>query len=874
MSVRMEGFTPIVVRVPGKVILFGEHAVVGGHDAIVAAVDKYITVKCNVVPVKVNEAASLNAEVIFNGSINKDSRLISFVESAQDFVGYEDIVKSSGSGIVLSIETGFPLGAGLGSSSALCVGIITCFLLFSNKIDSKLTKEQLELIQDLAHKLELNINPNCSGVDTAASVWGGCISFSGKTKLHSRLDSLSRVPINIIDTGRTHNTAEAVANTHIENADIDEIYDSIGKVTKEAYGYFESGHSSLNDEEGFVASLMNKNNELLVKMGVGCEHAREITAQVYGSKISGAGKGGILVTSRLTATDEKFLAEKGYAFETVLATEKGVVVEEPDLPLYLQHLQLSLGKKLGDLQHSVGTIPQDGYSSAPANIAILKYWGKTPANLQLAMNPSISLTIPGFRSFTHIQLSNTKATLTGDDKRANKFLRKICPLPDEYFLSYESFNTFPSSCGIASSASGFSALVGAVADCLGLPKVMSKEDYDYWIMNWSRIGSGSASRSIYDGIVRWDHQTIDQVITTEECSHLDHCVVVFNPMPKKVTSSDGHRSVDTSLFQFFRRNGTFESMPRVIQALKKSSTSISDWQTFQHIMENDAMVMHAVMCTSSPPAKYLNRPCTEFLDRFMQFRHKTGLRVAFTIDAGPNPHLIWHKDDASKVLPWLKSDNTWVKLLINREEKGGVLLGKQKYQEYMSQKLIEDIAQYNVIFISGKRYGGKSWLANKLSEIMKFPSFALSDSIKESYCMKNKVDYEEMLKNRELKEEHRSKMVVYAEETIASDCHVWDWTLWEKATKLANKTFIVSDGRRPGDLKFFKRMSNCVHVRVECPDSVRASRGWKKTEVDAKDSETGLDDAEYDFTFQSVSSETSDSDLQDLVTSIKNAFSG
>ena len=840
------------MKVPAKVILFGEHAVVSGHDAIVAGVDRFMRFDCTLV-----DNAEKYCTLTFNGESNVDSRMLQFVDFAEDHLGYKSSLAATVKlGLRIDITSEFPVGAGMGASSAICVGLSTSLMLFANEIDSKLTDVQLVRVEKMAHEMEKVINKNCSGLDTCACVWGGLLLFSGKTKGHKRIQSRVTGPFSVIQTGRAHDTADAVRSALGKEKNT-ALYQEIDALVHEALG--ELGHVS----EKELKALMQKNHDLLVDVGVGSPEATEINTGIPGSKISGAGCGGVLVALELSPEEEAFLQKKSYKYETVRMNSRGATVLEPDLPLHLGVLQRVLAKHLeGRTAESLAT----GFSTSPSNIAVLKYWGKKEGNLQMAENSSMSYTICGFRSFTKVQCYELSKSppYSGDDARVLRFLAKICPIPNHSF-AYTSYNNFPSSCGIASSASGFNALVGAVSDCLQLDSILTQKDAKYYIDNWTRIGSGSASRSSYDGFVSWEHQEINQVVDGASCKDLGHCVVVFNPMPKEVTSSDGHRSVKTSLFHSFRKTSANVSVTKLKGMLRDQTALAAEWENFVYVMETDAMIMHAVMCTSTPPAKYLTMACMEFVDSFMQFRNAEGVRAGFTIDAGPNPHILYHKQDESKVLDWLKLYPSWVRLLINRQQTGGMLLGEELYKSYTSKMLVEDLAKRKAIVVSGKRYGGKTWFTDQVEKQLDIPQFALSEDIKRSYCKLNNIDADEMLQNRELKESHRAKMVEYCEREIAKRKHVWDWSLWERITSKGAHVFIVSDLRRAPDLKFFKQMTDCIHVRVTCSDEVRKARGWKPTNVDSIPSETGLDAAPFDVEFRSDVSMKDSEELEEAI---------
>jgi len=127
-------------------------------------------------------------------------------------------------------------------------------------------------------------------------------------------------------------------------------------------------------------------------------------------------------------------------------------------------------------------------------------------------------------------------------------------------------------------------------------------------------------------------------------ARMRHMVVVFDAKEKEVSSSTGHRSAGTSLFHSTRVAGAPATLDRLKAAIKTES-----WPELSAIVEADATIMHAVMQTSSPAACYPTQATMEFIQYFVAARDKHGLRACWTLDAGPNPHLIMHPDDAVQV---------------------------------------------------------------------------------------------------------------------------------------------------------------------------------------------------------------------------------
>ncbi|MDR0406890.1 MAG: hypothetical protein LBH38_02290 [Holosporales bacterium] len=300
-----------------------------------------------------------------------------------------------------------------------------------------------------------------------------------------------------------------------------------------------------------------------------------------------------------------------------------------------------------------------GYCSAPSNIALIKYWGKEPLYLQIPLNSSISFTLGGFRSYTvvhptpepgiHFSLNGHRAVLP---ERMQTVLTKILQgLGQKTALCINSTGNFPVACGIASSASGGAALIGALSDSFHLAEVFSPEEYTLWLTEGARLLSGSATRSVLPAaFVLWERlleHPITQTHSIEahrDFQNLEHGVVVISSQEKAVSSSQGHMSAITSPLFPLRH----AALPRILEEIKDALYK-GDWQTLTHHAERDAFAMHAVMQTMQEPVCYLLPQTNSFLNFFIRQRDQHAIRAFWTLDAGPNIHLLFHKEDFGRV---------------------------------------------------------------------------------------------------------------------------------------------------------------------------------------------------------------------------------
>jgi diphosphomevalonate decarboxylase len=203
-------------------------------------------------------------------------------------------------------------------------------------------------------------------------------------------------------------------------------------------------------------------------------------------------------------------------------------------------------------------------------------------------------------------------------------------------------NNFPAGAGLASSASGFAALTLAATAAAGLD--LSQRE----LSALARLGSGSACRSIPGGFVEWlpaDRHEDSYGVSIAPPEHwtLVDVIAVVDAEHKAVGSTAGHALADTSPLQAARVASTLARFEACKAALLER-----DFDRLASIVELEALAMHAVMLTSSPPLIYW-APATLRLIQAVQTWRAAGLPVAFTIDAGPNVHCLCLQEAAAEV---------------------------------------------------------------------------------------------------------------------------------------------------------------------------------------------------------------------------------
>ena len=203
-------------------------------------------------------------------------------------------------------------------------------------------------------------------------------------------------------------------------------------------------------------------------------------------------------------------------------------------------------------------------------------------------------------------------------------------------------NNFPTGAGIASSAAAFAALALATSKAAGL-------DLDEPALSrLARHGSGSACRSVPGGFVEWTDGETDESSYAFSLAPADHwdladCIAVASSGHKATGSTQGHALADTSPLQA----GRVDDAPRRIEICRRAILE-RDFDAFAAICELDSDMMHAVMMTSNPALFYW-KPATLRVMREVRAWRTEGLPVFYTIDAGPNVHVICMRENMAQV---------------------------------------------------------------------------------------------------------------------------------------------------------------------------------------------------------------------------------
>ena len=292
-------------------------------------------------------------------------------------------------------------------------------------------------------------------------------------------------------------------------------------------------------------------------------------------------------------------------------------------------------------------------AQALPNIAFIKYWGNRDHDLRLPSNGSISINLDGLFTRTTVSFQPSlpfDELIINGDEVTGKGLDRVSALLDlvremakfDHSAEVISENNFPSGAGIASSASAFAALALAGSKAAGLD--LSEAE----LSRLARRGSGSACRSIPNGFVEWQAGTDDSdsyafSIAPPEHWALADCIAIVHAAHKKTGSTEGHTLAGTSPLQAARVTDT----PRRLE-LCRNAIQARDFEALAAIIELDSDMMHAVMMTSSPSLMYWQPATLTVMQAVREWRAR-GLPAAYTIDAGPNVHVICPGEQAEAV---------------------------------------------------------------------------------------------------------------------------------------------------------------------------------------------------------------------------------
>ncbi len=305
--------------------------------------------------------------------------------------------------------------------------------------------------------------------------------------------------------------------------------------------------------------------------------------------------------------------------------------------LAIAHILQSCSK---EPKHEIGTF------FAPSNIALCKYWGKRDTELNLPNTASLSISLGDLGARTTLSLNSKPVDVvfvngkefdknTAFVKNLLNFLDYFRSYPEMYFIVKTEVN-IPIGAGLASSACGFAALVGALDALFGWDLSTSQ------LSLLARMGSGSASRSFWHGFVEWEmgirEDGMDSVGVPLNIRwpELRIGLLILNAQQKILSSREAmQRTVLTSPFYSVWPNTQDVHLLRL-----KNAIETRNFLELGETSEINALAMHALMLTACPPILYSNPATLEAMHKIWQCRQQ-GLSLFFTQDAGPNLKLLF-----------------------------------------------------------------------------------------------------------------------------------------------------------------------------------------------------------------------------------------
>lgn len=314
--------------------------------------------------------------------------------------------------------------------------------------------------------------------------------------------------------------------------------------------------------------------------------------------------------------------------------------------------------------------------TAPSNIALIKYWGKH--GLQLPQNPSLSLTLSSchtrmrMRVLLNDELPSLEVNYDGQPQpsfkpKIERFFSRIdteFPFLKNGSVQIDSVNTFPHGAGIASSASAFAALAGCILKIQDALTSSTREPGSDLreISRIARIGSGSACRSVYPVAALWGRtegvpESHDEyaIPWKEEVHPIFHTyqdtILIVSASEKSVSSTAGHALMEELPYAGTRYSEASLNLARLLPCMKQGT----DLDLFIEIVETEALQLHALMMSGHKPFILMEPNTLSIIREVWRFRKETGIPVCFTLDAGPNVHLLYPAVYESRIHPWIRT---------------------------------------------------------------------------------------------------------------------------------------------------------------------------------------------------------------------------
>ncbi len=295
-----------------------------------------------------------------------------------------------------------------------------------------------------------------------------------------------------------------------------------------------------------------------------------------------------------------------------------------------------------------------GEAFAPSNIALCKYWGKRDQELNLPVTPSLSISLGAKGATAKLVITDAdrdSITLNGKPLAADSpFAQRLIHFLDLYRAHLQPkfditlTSNIPIAAGLASSAAGFASVTKALDQVMGWQLPAEK------LAVLARLGSGSATRSLWQGFVEWHAgeraDGLDSRGAPITQTWQDLCVglLILNKKEKSISSREAmQRTVETSALYATWPAKVTEDLANIKAAINKK-----DFTLLGETAESNAIAMHATMRHANPPVNYSLESTNSAIQKIWDLRNK-GLEVYFTQDAGPNIKLLFLQNEINAI---------------------------------------------------------------------------------------------------------------------------------------------------------------------------------------------------------------------------------
>lgn len=683
---------------PGSLMIMGEHAVLYGQPAIVAAINKYLTVELEVENKSNNSGSVIH---IYSGINNYNPYKINLasdsnieIEEPLEYIltviqYFQKYLVSQNCNYKFTIDSEINHKMGLGSSAAVTIAMIRVIVDYLSDMQI-INKEQYNNKQILnsAKQIIASVQGGGSGADLAASLYGGVLYYSADD---IGIEYLSNyIPLVTVYSGYKLSTKEVIKKiaSSIDTTDsqnyqsqyYQSLFMAIGDLVQQAK------NSILNRRWQDLGDLFNRHYGLQEALGVSDTVLSNLVSQlksepqIYGAKISGSGLGDCVIA----------VAHQDFNVVDAKIEQVGTSQLLSDInvaPIVKQKPESKKVHQVVSMQEVVSTILNEtkknritetdlmyktGRAFAPSNIALVKYWGKTNTELNIPYTDSLSISLGKLGASTKISvldkskhdqdrvfLNNKQVDAKSDFYiRLKNYLDLIRAYqldgnkPYDCIYQIETDINIPVAAGVASSACGFAALVLAIDDLFDW-KLNEKS-----LSILARLGSGSAARSLWQGFVYWQkgicQDGLDSYAYKFDDIWPELCVglLIFTDKKKPISSREAMKiTYNTSELY---KNGWAKQVEKDIKLVKQAIKN-KDMQLLGETAENNAMSMHATMLSAKPSICYSTTDTISAMHKIWQLR-RDGIKLYFTQDAGPNLKLLFdrkYQDDIKSYFPEL-----------------------------------------------------------------------------------------------------------------------------------------------------------------------------------------------------------------------------